>query len=61
LALDLLFKDLSDSISSGELVDSSNNDLSMNSLHSVMGGMNVVDQVKKTESMLNRYGLVEDE
>ena len=58
--LDFEVDKLSDAISSGALFDSSDNNLSMNKVHSVMGSRSAMTSAQDFPGLLTSYGMVEE-
>lgn len=61
LALGFEIKKIRESIGGGGFIDSANNDLSMNSIHSALGSAAGLESASKMSELLNKYGLVEVE
>ena len=58
--LDFLNEELKDISCNGSLIDTANNDLSMNKIHSALGEAEGIGKAKEVASILKRYGLIEE-
>ena len=50
---------MKDKIGSGDYIDPSNNDLSMNQTHSVLGWVNAVNAMSEFNNILNTGNMIE--
>jgi hypothetical protein len=59
-SLEFLSDAIGDTLKSVGLIDSTNNDLSMNRIHSAMGSQNALSTALDCTELLTKYGMVEE-